>query len=259
MLLMKNLQAGYGKEPVITNIHFQVKRGETVCLMGKNGCGKSTLLKTILNLLPQKQGQVVFEGQDVWSMPPGAFSELFSYIPQRPDIQFPYIVRDMVLMGRSGKLNYFSSPGKIDRQKADEALELLGLSALSDRPFQKLSGGEKRLVLAARGICQEAKYVIMDEPTSELDYANQLLIEEVVKLLKENNTGCIIATHSMELASYVADRVLLMKKGQQIGFGGPDQILVPENLERAYGIPMDVAVVHDRYGKERRMCFGVRQ
>ncbi len=254
-LVVENLRGGYGKKEVVHDISFSVQSGDVLCLLGPNGCGKSTLLKLLLRFLPKMSGQVSCRGQNVDQMNRKVLARHFSYNPQSDQSHFPYTALEMVTMARSSYLGPLQSPKKEDVDFAYACLEKLHLRDLADFPYNKMSGGQRQLVLIARALCQSTCILVMDEPTANLDFANQQLINDAIHVLSREGKIVLVSTHSPAQPFAVGTQVLLMQSGHTLGFGPPEAVLTDDSLERVYGIPMEVVTVRDRNQQERRICL----
>lgn len=255
MLEATDIWGGYGKDPVISGISFCLDHGEVACVLGPNGSGKTTLFRTLLRFLPLMQGCVRICGEDASSMSARAFARKISFIPQTHESAFGYTVEEIAMMGRACHVPAFSIPGKADAEAVEEALSSLRIVNLRDRRFSELSGGQQRLALIARALAQQAQILIMDEPSSDLDYANQMLVQNTITELRDRGYAIILSTHAPEYPYSVASKVLLLKEGKIVSSGTPDEALTPETLSQAFGIPMDVVCVRDAQGRERKMCI----
>jgi iron complex transport system ATP-binding protein len=238
-LLLKNVSSGYRGHLVDDGVSFSVAFGTAVCLLGANGCGKTTLLKTILGLLPLQSGEIELNGKALalWTRP--TLAQFIAYVPQATQAVFPFTAEEVVLMGRASRLKWFETPGKRDRAIALHAMATLGIEALAKRPFTKLSGGERQLVLIARALCQEAKVLLLDEPTASLDFGNQLRVLEGLKNLRNEGVTILMTTHQPRHAERLADKILLMKHGKLCGEGSPEEKLTPRTLSEVYDIELN--------------------
>lgn len=219
LLEPQNLAIGYEGKTLVQHIRFTLEENQICCLLGANGAGKSTFLKTLLGLQPPIGGDIVWQGKS-----------LSDYSPTL----FPFLVQDMVMMGRSAFLKWYQTPKKSDLDLALMALQELDIAHLAQRYYHQLSGGEKQLVLIARAIAQQAKLLIMDEPTSSLDFGNQIRVLEKIKQLQKQNIALIISTHNPQQAAFLGDNIVLLD--QQFGFqqGDKKHLLTLENLAKIY-------------------------
>ncbi|AUI65993.1 MULTISPECIES: ABC transporter ATP-binding protein [Glaesserella] len=246
LITTENLTIGYGKQPLISDIHFQLKSQEICCILGANGAGKSTFLRTLLGIQPSLQGQIWFDNQPLASYSQQELAQQIAYVPQAHQSLFPFSVKEMVLMGRSAYLKWYQTPAKTDEQIALQALETMQIAHLAPRYYHQLSGGEKQLVLIARAIAQQAKLLIMDEPASSLDFGNQIRLLEQIKRLRQQQIALLITTHSPQQAHYLADSIVILDKQRSPAFlqGEKKAMLTLEQLAQTYKIEADLLAQH---------------
>ncbi|EHP89085.1 ABC transporter ATP-binding protein [Methanotorris formicicus] len=234
MLRIENLYFYYEEKEILRGVNLKLKH-EVGCILGANGVGKSTLLKSIVGLLKPKKGIIEFNGKNILNLGFKDRAKLISYVPQEFSINFPYTVFDTVLMGRNPHVDFLEGPNSKDEKITLKCLNILGINYLKDRPFTQLSGGQKRLVLIARGLAQEGKLMIFDEPTSYLDFKNQILVLSVIeKISRKFGKLVLLSLHDPNLAFFFCDNVFLMKDGVIIDCGKPDDVITEENIERLY-------------------------
>jgi len=239
MLKVEGLSYSYG-DFGIEEINLEVGRGELVVIIGPNGAGKSTLLKVIYGLLKPLKGRVTVNGKDVHSLSPGERAKLLGYVPQNHVPTFPFKTRDFVLLGVTPELGTFGSPRREHFERAEKLLKLFGLESYGDKPYTSLSGGQMRLLLLARALMTSPEYLLLDEPTSELDLRNSLLVMQTVKRLTRKGVGALAVLHDPNLAYPFADRVALMSGGKIIAVGKPDDVLKEKLLSEVYGIELKI-------------------
>ena len=243
-LVIDHVCCGYGKRQVVRDFCATVSSGQVLCLLGPNGVGKTTLFKTVLGFLKPQSGHVYVDDVDIHTLPRQEFAKLISYVPQAHTPPFPFKVIDVVLMGRTVHLGQFGSPGKEDRRIAEEALEQWDVSFLRDRTYTEISGGERQMVLIARALTQKTHFLMMDEPTSNLDFGNQVKVLQCVSdLAKQAGLGVIMTTHFPDHVFQCDGTVALMKSGESFVTGDSHEIITPQNMHDAYGI--DVRVLHN--------------
>lgn len=245
-LSAENLSFAYGAVPVLRDVSFTAEGGELVSVLGPNGVGKTTLFRCILGTLTPQMGHIKMDGQDLATLPPRERARRIAYIPQIHPPTFGYTVLDTVLMGAARQLNAFQQPGAAQIRQADEALEQVGAAHLRERNFAHLSGGEQQLVLIARALCQQADILVMDEPTSSLDYGNQLHVLRCVHDLSRQGYTVVLSTHDPQHALRFSDRVLALSGGAVAAFGATKEVLTAELLRRLYGV--DAALLDTAYG-----------
>jgi iron complex transport system ATP-binding protein len=241
-IVMKDGAFNYGPRNIFTGIDLSLDKGETLCLLGPNGCGKTTLLACLGGLMPLKSGSISLGDKEISTLTDRQRARIVGFVFQEHHVLFPYTVRDVVLMGRAPHLGLFSSPSAADREIADRAIELVGMESLGEARHTEISGGERQLVLIARAVAQEPEVLLLDEPTSHLDFGNQTRILRTIRQLTEKTgLAVMMATHYPDHALSVADRVVLMKDGGVLTEGSPDSTITESNLKTLYGI--DVRMV----------------
>ena len=249
---VRNLSFSYGDCPVLHDISFSVGKGEFLSILGPNGVGKSTLLRCVLGLLSGYTGLVLIDGKDTRSFSTREAARHIAYIPQSSRSIFNYSVFDIVLMGRTSGLSTFRSPGKKDKAICQWAMEKVGITQLSDRCFHRLSGGEQQLVLIARALVQDAPILMLDEPTANLDFGNQLLVLEQTRSLAREGYTVIQTTHHPEQSYMFSDRILAIQDGRVLTDGSPARVLTEGNMRALYGT--DVSIV-SLYNDKARICI----
>ena len=249
---IKNLSFSYGDRQVLHDISFSVGKGEFLSILGPNGVGKSTLFRCVLGLLSGYTGSVYVDGVDERTFSIREAAKHIAYIPQSSHSIFNYSVFDIVLMGRTSGLHTFRSPGRKDKELCRWALEKVGIPHLKDRCFHRLSGGEQQLVLIARALVQKAPILMLDEPTANLDFGNQLLVLEQAKSLAREGYTVIQTTHHPEQSYMYSDRILALRKGRVLTEGTPKDVLTEETIRALYGV--DVQVV-SLYHDSARICI----
>jgi iron complex transport system ATP-binding protein len=212
--------------------------GEALCVLGPNGSGKTTLFRTLLGLLPPLAGKVTLEGRDLRSYRPAEIARRVAYVPQAVANAFDYTLAEIVEMGRTAHLGPFQAPGAPDAEAARSALERLGIAHLAERPIAEVSGGEHQLALIARALAAQARTLVMDEPTASLDFGNQRRVLKEIDRLKRSGMAILFCTHDPDQAAEVADRVLLLARGEVMAEGRVEETLDAAMLARLYGLEM---------------------
>jgi len=242
MLTVENLRFSYQNcRPILTDISFSLPRGEVLCLLGPNGTGKTTLLRCLLGLNHRKGGQILWQEQNIDKFSSRQRARVMAYVPQSSALTFPYEVCEIVMMGRVPHLSYGSSPSQKDRQFAMEMLRLLGIEDMANKLFQRLSGGEKQLVLIARALAQQADLLVLDEPTASLDFSNQARTLKLIRRLAERGYTVLMTTHSPDQAFLAATKVLMLQNGLVFASGSPNAVITSENLSSLYNTPAIIA------------------
>ena len=252
---VKDLSFSYGDRPVLHDISFRVEKGEFLSILGPNGVGKSTLFRCVLGLLSGYTGQVLVDGADARRFNVREAAKHIAYIPQSSHSIFNYSVSDIVLMGRTGALSAFRVPGKEDRELCRRAMEKVGISHLAGRCFHRLSGGEQQLALIARALAQRAPVLMLDEPTANLDFGNQLLVLEQARALAREGYTVIQTTHHPEQSYMFSDRILAIQKGRVLTEGAPREVLTEATIRALYGADVEIVSLYD---DQARICVPAR-
>ena len=235
MLSANGLACGYGTKTIVEGVTLSLTHGEVLCLLGPNGAGKTTLFRTLLGLQPALRGDVRLDGRALGAWQPRALAQRLGYVPQAHIPAFPFRVADMVAMGRAPHLHLFATPGPADWKEVDTALEAVGVSHLRERAYNELSGGEQRLVLIARVLAQRSSILLLDEPTANLDYGNQIRFMRTVRTLAGLGYGILMTTHMPEHAFQCATSVLALFGGRVQAQGTPQEVITERLLRRMYG------------------------
>ena len=249
---VKKLSFAYGERRVLQDVSFQAEYGEFISVLGPNGVGKSTLFRCMLGLLTPTAGGAYVDGQRVAELSARQLAERIAYIPQSHSPVFNFSVYDMVLMGTTAQTGSFASPGKRQRSLANRALDRLGIFDLADRGYASLSGGERQLVLIARAIAQEAKVLVMDEPSAALDFGNRMRVMRTVRALTQDGYTVIQSTHDPEQAYMYSDKILALSGGRVAAFGPPQETMTSELVSSLYGEAVEVCSMR---GDQIRVCI----
>jgi iron complex transport system ATP-binding protein len=235
-----DLTIGYRDRVVGRHLDIALSTGEVLALLGPNGGGKTTLLKTMLGLLPPQAGEVQLDKRSLSDYSARERARLIAYVPQSHVATFAFTVETIVLMGRTAHGDLFSRPTATDRAIAAQVLERFGISHLRGRPYTMISGGERQLVLLARALAQEPRFIVLDEPTASLDFSNQGKVMGEIRKLAASGHGVLFTTHDPNHAMRAADRAYLLRDGARIGEGATGAVLTRDQLEALYGAPVDL-------------------
>lgn len=235
MLVVENLAFSYGAATIFSGVNFTVQKGRLCGLFGPNGSGKSTLFKCCLGLLKMGAGRVQIAGQDVASLSAASMAHLVAYVPQDHTPPFPFLAREIVLMGRSPHFGGVFGLKKQDWQIAHEAMQKLGIEHLADKVYTKLSGGQRQLVLIARALAQQTPFIMLDEPTSSLDFKNQLLIWKILRDIVTEGTTVFACAHDPNHVLWFCDDLVVINQGKLAASGKARDVLNQGLLQELYG------------------------
>jgi iron complex transport system ATP-binding protein len=252
ILRIENASFSYNREEkIFEDINLEVNKSDVLCILGPNGTGKSTLIKCINGLLNLDSGDIFLNSANISEMARTDLAKMVGYIPQSHSSTFAFSVFDVILMGRAPHLNVTSVPGKKDFKIADKAMKSLGISYLKDKSYTEISGGEKQMVLLARVLTQEPELLLLDEPTSHLDFGNQIRTLDVINRLSKNGLSVVMTSHYPDHAFLSSNKVAIMKDRCIMDIGKPENVVTEENMKKAYGIDVKVIDVDE----SRKACI----
>ncbi|MDQ0199645.1 heme ABC transporter ATP-binding protein [Neobacillus ginsengisoli] len=236
MLSVQKVSGGYSGETVLTDISFEVERGELFGILGPNGSGKTTLLKMLSGILPIQQGEILIRGKRIQEYVVKQLAQIVAVLSQHSSQSFSYNVRETVSLGRyAHQKGWFQSWSKEDEEIVQRVMNQTGISPFQNKNIQELSGGEKQRVFLAQALAQEPEILLLDEPTNHLDLSYQ---KELLDLLKqwtsENGLTVISIFHDLNLAGLYCDRLLLLEKGTININHIPNEVLREERIREVY-------------------------
>lgn len=234
---VKNGSFSYGTHHIIQDISFSVESGRILAILGPNGAGKTTLLRCMMGLTRWDTGASYLDGADIRTLPAHTLWQKVAYVPQARNSTMLYKAEDMVLLGRGAHLGTLQQPGEKDRAIAKKAMEIVGISHLQGKLCSKMSGGELQMVLIARALAAQPQMLVLDEPESNLDFRNQLIILKTLRELADTQgLSFVFNTHYPAHALSYADDVLLLEKNDQYHWGKSSQVMTEALLERTFGV-----------------------
>ncbi len=241
LLKASKLSFSYGRRSVLRDIGLEVDEGEMVGLVGPNGTGKTTLLKIIGGALKPDKGAVHLCGVNSSSLRPRDRAKMVAVVSQNATTPPGFTVLDMVLMGRNPHLALVQWEGARDLEVCRRAMELTDTWDFANRLLASLSGGERQRVFVARALAQEAPLLLLDEPTANLDLAQQVAIMDLVRCLQMERDGAVLlAMHDLTLAARYCGRIVMVYNGQTFAQGTPQEVLTSENISVVYRAPVQV-------------------
>jgi iron complex transport system ATP-binding protein len=229
---VKNLTAGYGKNPVLIDIKMDVQEGHICALIGPNGSGKTTLMRCINSILRPMKGTVFVSGKEVSRLDRNKIAQLISVVHQSSYAAFSFSCLEMILMGGATRVKAWASPGADEQRRARKVCQDIGITDLANIPFNHLSGGQKQLVILGRALFQDAPVMLLDEPNSHLDFCNQHRMMNLIRqIVKERGVTALITLHDPNLALYYCDEVVMLREGHLVA-GGPTQEIMKDHYLR---------------------------
>ena len=238
MIELSQVNAGYGKQAVLSGVTVAFEKGKLTSVIGVNGSGKSTLLKAILGMLPLESGTVTVDGKNLENMSRNEIARRISYLSQgknTPDMT----VEQLVLHGRFPHLSYPRRYTAKDRALAHCAMEQTGIADLAHRPLHSLSGGMRQNAYIAMALAQDTDYVLLDEPTTYLDIAHQVELMKTLRKLSDSGKGIIAVMHDLPMAFSFSDRIVLLHNGAVVSDDTPEQVCKQTTLRQIFGVAVE--------------------
>ena len=240
-VLLADVSFAYGPEKtIISSLNINLPRNSATAILGPNGTGKTTLLHLMLGWLKPRQGRILLLGRDLNTWDGASRGRTLSLLPQKEPVNFEYTVLEYILLGRAPYLKPLQSPGAVDFKIATNALKLTGLEEMENSRLPTLSGGETQLVLLSRSLTQDPDILLLDEPTNHLDLKNKHHMIELLSKFKQQGKTIIFTTHDPDLASSLADFLILMGNHGQVLHGSFQELFTGENLTNIYGLPVKI-------------------
>ncbi len=223
------------EQNLLNDISFGIEKNALCGLLGPNGSGKSTLFRCCMNFLQIHEGSIKVQNEHIHSLNPKQLAKYIAYVPQEHKQPFPFLVEDMVLMGRTSRMNSAIRPKQEDLDIANICMEKVGISHLHHKPFNQLSGGQRQLVLIARALAQGSPLMLLDEPTSALDFNNQILLWELLQELTSEGITILVCTHDPNHVLWFCNKALILSQGKLIAEGHPHTLLQENVFSQIYG------------------------
>jgi iron complex transport system ATP-binding protein len=236
LLSAHNLSFDYGTRPVLEDVSFNIRPGETVALMGANGSGKTTLLKLFAGLLAPSRGEVCLLGRTLAACSRRELARSIALVPQEVSISVDFTVLQFVRQGRAPYLSFLGILQNPDRIAVWKAMELAGVEHLANRAFNELSGGERQRVKIALALAQEPQLLLLDEPAQHLDIGRQAEIFSVLENLNRQGITIMAAVHDLESACRHFTQGILLQRGSSPIIGPPPEILTPSAIQAVFDL-----------------------
>ncbi len=237
MLKAQNITIKYGATEVVRDVSFSLRAGEIVAILGANGAGKTTILKALNGSVPISNGEIQLDEKLLKNYSRREIAQKIAVIAQENETKFPVTVLEFVLAGRFAHGSAFGWETENDLNVALKHLALCDLKDFESRLMNQLSGGERQRIVLARALATEAKILLLDEPTANLDLAHQAMTFRLIReRCAEGNLSAVVITHDLNIASEFADEILLLDKGEIAAKGTPEEVLTNENLTKVFGV-----------------------
>jgi iron complex transport system ATP-binding protein len=235
-LTLEHIDYRAGERQILKNVSLHVTSDSLVAIVGRNGAGKSTLLHVIAGLLPAGRGDVKLDGRPLSHFTRKAIARQMALLPQQARIDFGFLVRDIVHMGRHPHRGRFRPPSPLDEAVVQQAMAVTGTESLAQRLITEVSGGERQLILLAQALAQEPHFLLLDEPTANLDIAHQCQVMRLLQRLAKDGTGVVAVMHDLSMAVRCFPRLILLDDGTVVGDGPPTEVLNVETLKRVFRV-----------------------
>ena len=249
---IKNLNFSYSIKQVLRDVSLCIKQGETLTVLGPNGSGKTTLLNIIAGLLASPSGCVTYNEKAFNWFKPREMAQLIGYVPQIIVPAFDYSVIEYVVTGCAPQIGTFSRPKQKHFDIAKQAICDMGIEHLKEKSYRQISGGERQQASIARVLAQSPAYILMDEPTSNLDYGNQVRVLNTIKRMANNGYGVVFTTHNPDQALLIGGKVAIIDRQGHLAFGDSKEMVNEAVLSDLYGVSLRISNVEDQ---GRKVCY----
>ncbi|MBI3245840.1 MAG: heme ABC transporter ATP-binding protein [Deltaproteobacteria bacterium] len=221
---------------ILQGISFDISPGQYMGILGPNGAGKSTLLRLMAATLSASAGTVLLDGRALRHWPAHERAQRLAFVPQRIEQMFPFCVREIVRMGRTPYLRRWQREGEEDERIVAEAMTLTDIMHLAEQDVTTLSSGELQRVAIARALAQRPAFLLLDEPTANLDLHHQLEILDALTRLVHNGTTVLATLHDLNLAATYCSTVILLRNGEVVAAGSPAEVLTAQTVRAVFDV-----------------------
>jgi len=245
ILEIRNVLVERGKREILSEVSVQVRTGELLVVLGPNGSGKSTLLRVLGGLWQPSSGSVTLDGRALPAFSRREIARRIGFVPQDTHVDFAFTVSELLAMGRYPHRGRFSSETPADRAAIHAAAEQCDIVPLLDRSVDTLSGGERQRVLIARSLAVQPEFILLDEPTANLDIEHSLEVLELADALAAKGAAVVLASHDLNLIANHATGIVLLQSGKVIANGSPEEVLTPVRLEQVFRVRTELSEATD--------------
>lgn len=237
------LSVGYDQQSIVKNVDFSADNGTITALVGPNGCGKSTLLKAIARILTPMQGQVLLNGDPVHSLPTKQVALRLAMLPQGPIAPEGLSVHELVAQGRFPHQSLLKQWSPADTRAVDDAMQATKIEDFADRPIASLSGGQRQRCWIAMVLAQQTPIILLDEPTTFLDLKVQVEVMSLLRNVAKSGRTMVVVMHELNIAAAFADQLVMMRDGQIVATGTPQETITAKRLKQVFDL--DALVIAD--------------
>ena len=240
MIGFSNVAVRYPDAPsrALDGVSFVASEGRVTAVAGPNGSGKSTLVRALLRRQPLETGSIAVDGTDIKALSPQEVALRVSVAPQREEAAFPMRVAEYVALGRFPRLGLWRSATSPDDKAVAAAMDRAGVAEFADRRTDELSGGEWQRARIARALAQEARALVLDEPTTFLDLSHEMSLFELLHSLAGEGMAILLVSHQLNLVARFAHTIVLLDHGRVVATGSPDEVMRAQLLEQVYNWPL---------------------
>ena len=244
-MIIKELTKKYDGKPVVDSVSFEIPKGKVISLIGPNGAGKSTVMGIISRLVARDSGMVDFQGEDIGRWKSKKLSKKLAILTQNNHIQMKLTVQELVAFGRFPHSG--NRLGKEDMEMIDRAISYMELEEFRDRYIDELSGGQRQRALIAMVIAQDTEYVLLDEPTNNLDiYHATNMMKIVRRLCDELGKTVVLVLHEINYAAFYSDYICAFVDGKIAKFGTVEEVMTKENLSEIYKVDFEIMEIEGK-------------
>ncbi|MBF0258215.1 MAG: ABC transporter ATP-binding protein [Desulfamplus sp.] len=254
MIVVKEISFAYGFSPVIENLSFEFEAGRFYSILGPNGCGKTTLLDLLIGHLKPQSGKVVLGNNNILSMSKRDIAKQISLVSQNYNINFPFTVKEVVMMGRHPYIGRFAQPSSEDVEIVNRVMERTGTDRFAERKVTDLSGGERQRCVFARALSQDTPLLCLDEAFANMDISHTIrLLDLVKKEVRERNRTVISVFHDINIAAIWSDLLIFMKDGKVAASGETEDIMCSSIIEDVFHVKSEV--MYNSYSGTKQAHF----
>jgi len=240
----RDLVAGYDDRIILDHISLEIPSNQISVIIGANACGKSTLLKTLARIIKPKSGEILLDGQPIHKIPSKQLARVVGLLPQSPIVAEGITVADLVGRGRYPHQSMFGTWSRKDYEAVAEAMEIMRITDLANRPMGELSGGQRQRVWIAMALAQQTDILFLDEPTTYLDITYQIeILDMLTDLNRRYGTTIVMVLHDINLSARYADYLFAVRQGKLVAEGKPSEVITSELIKDVFGL--DCTIIQD--------------